>query len=168
MVIKLPISSVWPTCLLKLCTLYNGNCSQKKMFTWSIHKYFLQNFSFLVLFIAAQRWRFSQLKHSAVIALEPGRLLLAFQCESDEYRFASTIMVELNIFKTSEEWRNRAIANGRILYSYCIGTCCFVRLLQWQTLLENGRGTWRYSTKKLYIHKGQSPFANVFSWIRKS
>ena len=45
--------------------------------------FFLLNFHFLVVLInTAQRYKFSRLKHSAAIVLEPGRLLSAFQHKS--------------------------------------------------------------------------------------
>jgi len=47
-------------------------------------------------------------------------------------------MLELNIqnFSVRMFWNNRAIANGCVHHSYCIGAYCFARLLQWQPLLE--------------------------------
>ena len=86
-----------------------------------------------------QRWRSNPLRNSAVITLKPPDFCK--RSNVNQVRsFLGTIVLKLNIqlqcWNVLKELHDWAIANGCVHYSYCIGTFCFVGLLQWQPLLE--------------------------------
>ena len=89
---------------------------------------FLLNFHFLVLFTAAQRWRSSRLtdfcKHSSANQMGAGSKFSRHNHTRAKH--------------STSEWRDWAIANGCVQYSYCIGAYCFVGLLQWKTVGKMG------------------------------